>query len=176
MRIRKIIMTGEINDKTASNFSTIFKQFDEKPCEIQIFMNSPGGDVDAGVGMYELIRTSSNPVTTVGVGLVGSMAVLLFEAGDLRLVTEGTTFLLHDGSVAARGTLLDVKSHLEEMLKNHNWYAQQIAFRAKIPIKRVLQLTTKETYLDAKQALNLKLVDEIIPYRPFAKLSKGKKK
>jgi ATP-dependent protease ClpP protease subunit len=175
MRDKKIVMTGDIDDKTLANFTTVFKEFDAKPCNLQVMICSGGGEVDAGCGMYELMRSSNNPLTTFGYGLVGSMAVLLFEAGDLRVATEGTTFLLHDGSVRASGTLLDVKIHLEEMLRNHNWYADQIAHRCKLPFKKVLELTQKETYLTAQEALNLKLVDEIVPYRHFAKLTKRKK-
>ena len=174
MRTQKLVLTGEINEKMLGNFIPMFKQYDSKKCNIQMFISSGGGEVDAGAGMYEIMRTSHNIITTVGVGLVGSMAVLLFEAGDIRVATEGTTFLLHDGSVTARGTLMAVKSHLEETLRNHNWYAEQIAHRCRVPLKKILDLTSKESYLTAQEALKLKLIDTIIPYREYARLRKTK--
>lgn len=168
-----MVLSGGIDDKTLNNFIPMFKNYDAKPANLHLIISSYGGSVVAGTAMYEVIRTSNNPVTTVGYGIVGSMAVLLFEAGDLRFVSEGTHFLLHDGSVGVQGNLLDVKTHLDEMLKNHHWYAEQIAQRTKLPLKKVLELVNKETYLTAEEALNLKLVDNIIPYRKFAKLVKN---
>jgi ATP-dependent Clp protease protease subunit len=165
MRAKSVYVVGEINHESLNRFLEAFPRADAKPGPIFVYIMSEGGDVDIGIAMYELLRTAVSPIITVGVGAVCSMAVLLLQAGDHRVITQSTSLLIHDGTVAFQGALHSTKLHMDQSVKTHAWYCQQIVDRSGIPMEKAMELARTESFLSATEALELGLVDEVRPYR-----------
>lgn len=164
--IRVIPLIGDFDEELFSNFLEAFHEADSKRGDIVINIHSGGGSVDVGIALHDVIRTSHNKVITVGLGAVSSMAVLVLAAGDYRLVTEGTTLLIHDGTVNLKNSLLKAKDHLQEQIRLHNWYADRLAERSRLSAAEWrAKMEASEWFLDANGAVGTGLVDEIIPYR-----------
>lgn len=177
MGIKNLFISGDLNDAALADFVEAFRKADERKGLITVTIHSRGGDVDAGTSIYEMIRTSKNPVAVVGMGEVASMAVLVLMAGDHRMMTPGSVMLLHDGSVSVSDSLMKAKAVMAQNLKSHRWYSEQIANRSGMSLESALTLTEHETYLTPKEALAMGLIDEIKLYRPFTKQleSRGRK-
>ncbi len=169
MRAKSIYIVGELDHEALNRFLEAFPraEADPEPGPIFVYIMSEGGDVDIGLAMYELLRTATNPIITIGIGGVSSMAVLLLMAGDHRVMTQSSNLLIHDGTVAAQGTLYAAKAHMEQNYKMHSWYCQQIADRSGTPTEKIAEMAAKETFVDANEALQLGLIDEIKQYRNF---------
>ncbi len=170
MRPKSIFIVGELNQDSLAKFLEAFYKADNKPGPIIIYIFSDGGEVDVGMAIYELMRTSANPIITYGIGAVSSMAVLLLMGGDHRILTQNSNLLIHDGSVVLQGNLTSAISHMEQNVKMHHWYCQQIAERSGITIEKALELAGRESFLTADEALALNLVDEVKQYRDFISL------
>ncbi len=166
---RTLSLVGELNAEVFAGFLEAFQRADAKKAgPITVYVSSGGGSVDIGNSIYELLRTSQNQVITVGLGDVSSMAVLVLMAGDHRIMTEGTSLLIHDGSVNVEGSMLKMKAFMDENIRQHRLYCHKIAERSGLPPDYLLERGEKEFYLTAAQALTMGLVDEIRRYRKFA--------
>jgi ATP-dependent Clp protease protease subunit len=160
-------IVGELDEAGLKEFMEAFQKADASAGQVTVRIHSNGGSVEYGTAIYELLRTSRNPVVTVGLGEVASMAVLVLMAGDRRVLTEGSTLLLHDGSVEMHSSLLKAQQIMEENLRAHNWYCDQIADRCRLPVEEILTLAAEESYITADRALSLGLIDEVKKYRPY---------
>ena len=156
---------GEISSELLFDFVEEFHEAEATKGPLTVYIHSQGGGVEAGTAMYELLRTSQNPVTTIGFGDVSSMAVLLLAAGDRRILTEGTRLLLHDGGISVNWSLMKAKKHMDEMLFCHDWYAQQLADRAGGSLKTWLSRLDDELFIDAETACKWGLAEEIRRYK-----------
>ena len=167
MTTKTLSLTGEISSDNLADTVSSIKEADRTKGPTTLYISSAGGDVIAGMAIWDILRSTINPIITIGLGEVGSMAALLLQAGDWRIMTKNTTMLLHDGQVTMQNKLLDSKVHLTEALRQHDIYITLMAERSKLTKKKVEELCSKETYLSAEEALKLGLVDEIRNPRPY---------
>ncbi len=167
MRAKSVYIVGELNHDALNKFLEAFPKADAKPGPIYVYIISEGGEVDIGLAMYEVMRTSLNPIITVGIGGVSSMAVLLLMAGDHRAMTASSNLLIHDGTVTIQGGLHAAKAHMDQNYEMHSWYCQEIATRSGSTVEDIMKLASKETFLPAAKALELGLIDSIKAYRDF---------
>lgn len=172
---KRLNLIGDIDEEAFGNFAEAFQEADRTPGPIALLVSSDGGSVDVGTAMYELIRTSQNQVVTIGVGCVASMAVLVLLAGDHRVLTEGSSLLLHDGTIRMNASLVKARDVMAENLRQHDWYIQQVALRTKQDPKFWTRICSKESFFTAEEALKLNLVDEIKRYRPLKKIKLTRK-
>lgn len=166
MGVRDIYIIGSIEPDTLRSFAYQFRKADAKKGPITVHISSGGGDVDAGMGIYELIRTSRNQVTTHGFGNVSGIAVMIFAAGDERVLTEGTSLLVHDGTLEVSGALRTVKSEIDENYRLHTKYCDAIAGAGGVlSSEDVRTMASKETYIDARLAGVYEIATKVVPYR-----------
>jgi ATP-dependent protease ClpP protease subunit len=132
-------------------------------------VNSPGGDFYAGLAIYDMLRTVSNPIITLGTGLVGSAALLIYTAGDIRQCTPATSFFYHN---VISFSYIDSHDAGEEIYKHYKWCNQQMQDlmmkRLSISKSQFMETfgdSTTHKYLTAKEARKHKLVNKIISYR-----------
>ncbi len=156
-------ITPETTEKLVTAWSHIVQEFKQGD-SVELLISSPGGDLDAGIGIYEYLKTSNLPFTARGIGLVGSTAVLIFTAGTQRVLTEGSFIFLHEGSVEASGSVKSMKSYTEYSDAVHQWYCQQIASCSKMPLADVIKLASAESFVDAQTSLKLGLTDYVQYY------------
>lgn len=129
---------------------------------ITIVMNSGGGDVDSGYGIFDLIKASRSPVTIQVIGQASSMAMIILQAATVRQAYPFSRFMLHDGSLSADGNTRDVEA-LIEFNKIDRFRAYKIfQNRTGRPISYWNRRLQKDYFLTAEQALEEGLIDEII--------------
>lgn len=178
---RRLAIVGEINDQTAMGFFEVFERLDATVGPITIRIVSGGGEAPAGFAIFDRIRESTNPIVTEGYGQVMSMAVPIFQAGDLRLIAPSTRLMIHNAAVEIQGTMgqKDFKRSSQEIKVLEDMYNRVVAQRTGIPIKQIEEWCEDETYFGAKECITFNLADAIIPAVPFEapppKTKKGKK-
>lgn len=163
---KRIYVTGEINDESAAKFIKAFHLLDRQPNAnhpINLFINSSGGDWDSGMAMIGVIESSRCAVHASVYGLAASMASIILQACDLRLINSRAYLLLHDGSTGHEETHARNFERFAEKSKQDREQMYRIyAEKSNQPVsywRRVCQL---DSYLSPEKSLELGLVDNII--------------
>lgn len=131
--------------------------------DITIILNSSGGDEYHGWGIYDVIRASPCRVTIKAVGQCMSMGTIILQAADVRLAYPNTSFLVHNGSVGFVGDAekaISEAKEVERLIERMYEVYMEATGLSKAKIKAMCQ---KESYMGAKEALKIGLIDSIIP-------------
>lgn len=137
----------------------------ENPEEtITIYINSPGGEVSAGLALYDVIQAVSCPVRTVCVGLAASMAAILFLCGKQRDILPHARVMIHDPLVAGNisGSALRVESISRDLMKVREVMGKIIAEHTGKNLDEILARTATDCYFDAEEAVEFGMADRII--------------
>lgn len=168
LRNRDIFLTTEINSKTSSDLlkQLIYLDKEDTDKPITLYISSPGGEVTAGLAVFDYIRMMKSKVNTVCIGTAASMGAILFLAGEERKMLPHTKIMIHDPSYgnASIGGMkpLEIKGRLDSLMKSRQILADIIAERTGMSIKRVYAKTRTDTFLDAKEAVKLGIATGII--------------
>jgi ATP-dependent Clp protease, protease subunit len=174
-RNKNIYLVGSVGKESCAEFLRDFHAADATPGPITVYVNCSGGEVTSGNAIYDAIRTSRNHVTTWGIGEVASMGTLIYAAGDYRVMTEGTSVLVHDGDVTVDNTIVKARAEMNEVWRSHEWYAQQLGACTRKTADFWLQVMEREAYFTAFQAKHVGLVDEVVLYRPRPKSARPRR-
>ena len=141
-----------------------YLQKEDPAAEITIFFNSPGGEVQSGLAIYDTMRAVSCPIRTVCLGMAGSMAALLFISGDQRDMLPHSRVMIHDpllqGGVS--GSALEVKTIADNLMRTRDITAEIIAEHTGKTIDEVLETTVHDAYFEAEEAVAYGLADRVI--------------
>lgn len=159
-------IAGEINLEV---FKELLLEDSDPTLPLLVRICSPGGDVDAGVAIYEYLRLRKGRVMTAGYGCVASIATLIFMAGDERMVSPGVSFLIHDSSVATdehtHEKLKDARARLKELERLDEWYCQQMADRSgALSVSDIRDFSAQETFFDAASCVKYNLAHSVMIY------------
>ena len=168
LKTRTIILSGEINKKTAENVSKQLLLLEAESNEdIKLFIDSPGGDPDAGYAIFDMIRFIEPKVTTICMGLTASAAITVLLAADKedRCAFPNAHLLIHQPLGAVRGVASDIAIHAEEIEKLRRKTAELIAQETGQPIEKVVEDTDRDYWMNAEQALEYGLVSKIVQHR-----------
>lgn len=146
------ISTTPLDAPTLKDFLEQLTFADSMDGPINVCISSNGGDTMVAMAMFDAMRAARNKITTVGLGAVGSAAVLVFAAGDERLVGPNASLFFHGTSVYAEGSFKNVKTINDEMERIHSLYCSLIAKQAGIDAKTVVGFCNKEMYMSANDA------------------------
>jgi len=168
LKTRSIMLSGEINKESAD---LVIKQLlvlegDSKD-PVRIFINSPGGDVDAGYAIFDMARFVSCPVTMIGMGLVASAAslVLLAVPAERRLALPNSTYLIHQPMSGMNGVATDIEIHALHLEKLRTKLDALIAQETGKTIEEVTKDTERDHWLSSSEALSYGLVSRIVKTR-----------
>lgn len=162
---RRIYLIGAITDNRASNFLMALQSLDSKEGPITVILNSPGGSTYAGYTIYDAITLAQNPVIVQGIGKVFSMAVLILQAGDLRVLTPQAELMVHDVYASIQNDEMEIKDAgklANDLVENNRRYQRLVAKRCKMSPAKLAKLCAKETYLRAEEAVELGFADQIL--------------
>ncbi|MPM08071.1 ATP-dependent Clp protease proteolytic subunit [bioreactor metagenome] len=168
LKTRSILLSGEINKESAE---AVIKQLlvleGESNEPIKIFINSPGGDVDAGYAIYDMARFVTAPVTMIGMGLVASAAslVLLAVPAERRLALPNSTYLIHQPMSGMRGVATDIEIHAQHLEKLRLKLDALIASETGKSAEEVRLDTERDHWLSAEEAKAYGLVSRIVSSR-----------
>lgn len=168
LKTRTILLSGEINKELAEK---VIKQLllleADGDDPIKVFIDSPGGDADAGYAIYDMIRFIKPDVFTVGMGLVASAGALVLLAApvDKRIGLPNSHYLIHQPLSGIRGVATEIEIHAVELEKLRVKINKLIAEETGVDEKKVSEDTDRDYWMNAEEALDYKLVSKVITTR-----------
>ena len=131
--------------------------------QITLFINSPGGSMDSGMALYDVMQAVSCPIRTVCVGLAASMAALLFVSGNRRDMLPHSRIMIHDPLIVRTGgSALKLKAVSDDLMETRQIIARVISEHSGKSLEEVLAKTATDSYFRAEEALEFGLADHII--------------
>jgi len=168
LQTRSIMLSGEIDKESAEK---VIKQLlileAENDDPIRVFINSPGGDVDAGFAIYDMVRFIKNEVYMIGMGLIASAAtlVLLAVPAEHRLALPNSSYLIHQPMSRMEGVATDIEIYTKQLERTRDRLNTIISEQTGQPIDVVKKDTDRDYWLDAQEALSYGLISKIIQNR-----------
>ena len=165
LKNRTILIYGEINMDVAMEITKRLLILDaESQDEIRIFINSPGGHVESGDTIFDMIRFVQSPVKVIGTGWVASAGALIYAAAERenRYSLPNTRFLLHQPAGGASGQASDIAIEAQEIIKMRRRLNEIFAAQTGQPIEKVEEDTDRNFWMSAAQAKEYGLVGHII--------------
>jgi len=163
-RTRRIILTGEINTARADYVNNKLQLYSSSNLPVFIYVNSEGGDLNAGYAILDQMELCPFPVYTIVRGVAASMAasITAFGTKGCRFITKNSTMFLHNMSVELPpGHISAQNICVEHLIKYSDEKIEDFASKLKIRRKKLEQLLTQTCWLTAKQAIGIGLVDGI---------------
>lgn len=165
LRTRTVIISGEINKDRADEFARQMLVLDSESSDpIYVYINSPGGDVDSGFAIYDMIRYVTSPVTVIGMGLVASAAALIFLSvpAERRVGFPDSTYLIHQPLSQLKGVAIDVAIYAEKIEALRHKLDQVIADATGRSREEVENDTERDCWMSAEEAKEYGLLSRIV--------------
>jgi len=163
---RIILIFGEINESLSASViaQMLFLESNNKTEDIYLYINSPGGEVSAGLAIYDTMNYISPNVTTIGMGMCASMGAFLLSSGEKgkRFALPNTKIMIHQPAGGARGKATDIMIVAEEIIKTKKLLNSILSKNTNQPIKKIEQDVEKDYYMSSIEAKNYGLIDKII--------------
>ncbi|BBC79549.1 Clp protease [Acetobacter orientalis] len=164
---RKVLIFGGINDKVARDVTgRLLALAGESDKPIDVYVNSPGGHVESGDTIHDMIRfvDSMAPVNMIGTGWVASAGALIFAAGhkDRRFCLPNTRFLLHQPMGGVRGPATDIDIEAREIIKMRERLNRLFARETGQTYEKIAKDTDRNYWMSAQEAIDYGLVTKII--------------
>jgi len=165
-----IIFLGTPIDDQIANLivaQLLFLEAEDPEKDINLYINSPGGVVTAGLAIYDTIQFIRPDVTTICVGMCASMGALLLTAGakGKRFALPNSRILIHQPSGGMQGQATDVRIHAEELIRIRELTSQILAKHTGQSMDQIELDVERDRYLSAVQAKEYGLIDEVIAHR-----------
>ncbi len=165
LKTRSIILSGEISKDSADKVIRDLLILDnESKDPVKIYINSPGGDVDAGYAIYDMIRFVSSPVTLIGTGLVASAAALILLAvpAERRVGLPNSSYLIHQPLSKMRGNATEIEIHALQLEKIKAKINKVISEATGKSLAQVEKDTDRDYWLNAQEALEYGLISRVV--------------
>lgn len=169
LKERIIFLGEEVNEVTAGLVvaQLLFLESEDPDKDIQLYINSPGGMVTAGMAIYDTMQYIKCDVSTICVGLAASMGALLLSGGakGKRLSLPNAEIMIHQPSGGARGQATDIRIVADNIIKTKNKLNEILAQNTGQSIEQVAIDTERDNYMSAIEAKEYGLIDEVITHR-----------
>ena len=166
LRERIIFLGTPIDDQVANVVvaQLLYLDREDPDRDIQIYVNSPGGVITAGLAIYDTMQLINADVSTICVGMSASMGTVLLSAGAAgkRYALPHATIHMHQALGGARGQASDIEIAARELLRNNEIIRGILADHTGQPLDRIKADTDRDFYLDAEQAKEYGLVDDVL--------------
>ena len=169
LNTRQIILSGEVNKELAEKVirQLLILEADSASKPIYVYIDSPGGDVDAGFAIFDMIRFIKPPVYTIGMGLVASAGALILLAApkNYRLGLPNSHYLIHQPLSGIKGVATDIEIHAKEIEKIRVKINALIAEETGKDVADVAKDTDRDYWLSADEATAYGLILQVIKTR-----------
>ncbi len=167
----RIIMLGTpINDDVANAIiaQLLFLESEDPEKDINLYINSPGGVVTSGLGIYDTIQFMKAPVSTICVGQAASMGAVLLAAGakGKRFALPNARIMIHQPSGGTQGQATDIEIQAREILKIREKLNKILADHTGQPLERIVTDVERDYFMSAEEAKQYGLIDDILLKRP----------
>jgi len=170
LKDRIVFLGGAVTDDAANLITAqlLFLESEDPEREINMYINSPGGSVTAGLAIYDTMQFVKPPVSTLCVGHAASMGALLLAAGakGRRYALPHSRILIHQVSGGFEGQASDIEIHAREALRLREILNDILAHHTGQLAKKVEKDTDRDNFMSAAQAVEYGLIDEVIAGRP----------
>lgn len=168
LKTRTILLSGQVNKDLAERVVRqllILEAENDEP--IRVFIDSPGGDVDAGYAIFDMIRFVRPVVSTIGMGLVASAGALILLAADRkhRIALPNSHYLIHQPLSGMRGVATEIEIHAKEIEKTKARINALIAEETGKDLDTIARDTDRDYWMGAQEAMDYGLVSRIIKGR-----------
>ena len=166
LKERIIFLGTPIDDQVANVIvaQLLFLNHEDPEREIRMYINSPGGVIYAGMAIYDTMRIISNPISTTAVGVTASFGTVLLAAGTKgrRYALPHTTIHMHQPLGGAQGQATDIAIAAKQIMYQKGILNGILASHTGQPLEIIERDTDRDFYLDAKQAVEYGLVDQVL--------------
>ncbi|GAB4469631.1 MAG: ATP-dependent Clp endopeptidase proteolytic subunit ClpP [Anaerolineae bacterium] len=163
----RIIFVGSgINDQVANLVvaQLLFLDREDPESEIQMFINSPGGQIYSGLAIYDTMQQVRAPISTVAVGFAASFGTVLLTAGTKgrRYALPNATIHLHQPLGGAQGQASDIEIQAREILRLRERLNSIISYHTGQPVEKIAEDTDRDVFLTPQQAVEYGLIDGVL--------------
>jgi len=167
----RIIFLGSAIDDDVANLviaQLLFLESDDPERDIHLYVNSPGGSVSAGLGIYDTMQYIKPDVSTICVGMAASMGALLLAGGaaEKRYALRNARVMIHEPWINnLGGKTTDVEIQMKELLRSREALAQILADHTSHSVEQILEETQRDYWMTAQEAQAYKIVDQVMDPR-----------
>jgi ATP-dependent Clp protease protease subunit len=166
LRDRIVMVSGDINTQMANTVvaQLLFLESENPNADISLYINSHGGEIAAGWAIMDTMHYIKSPVSTIGMGIVASMASVLLAAGEKgkRFVLPNTEIMIHQPLGGFQGQATDMEIEVTQMQKVKTTIVHQMATFTGRKEKEVFAAMERNNWMDPSQAKDFGLIDEIL--------------
>ena len=168
LKDRIIFLGEEVNDVTASLVvaQILFLESEDPAKDINLYINSPGGSVVAGMAIYDTMQYVKCDVSTICMGMAASMGAFLLAGGTKgkRYALPNAEIMIHQPSGGAQGQASDIKIVAEQILKTKQKLNKILAENTNQPIEVIERDTERDNYMSAEESLSYGIIDKVIEH------------
>lgn len=172
LKDRIVFLGTPIDDQVANVViaQLLFLESEDPDKPVNLYINSPGGSVSAGLGIYDAMQHIKSPVNTTVVGMAASMGALLLAAGTgKRYALPNARVMIHQPHLSGvGGQVTDIEITAREAVKTKQLMAEILAKHSGQPLERILADTERDRWMSAQEAVEYGLVDEVLHPREKA--------
>ena len=169
LKDRIIILSDEVNDATASVIvaQMLFLESEDPDKDIQLYINSPGGSITAGMAIFDTMQYIKPDVSTICVGMAASMGAFLLLSGakGKRFALPNSEIMIHQPLGGMQGQASDIKIHADRIIKIRDTLNNIISEKTGQPFAKVEQDTDRDNFMTAEEAKKYGIIDDIIAKR-----------
>ena len=177
LKDRIIFLGGVIDDNLANIIiaQMLFLESEDPEKDINIYINSPGGMVTAGLAIYDTMQYIKSPVSTLCFGQAASMAAVLLAAGETgkRFALPHSRILLHQPMGGFQGQATDIDIHAREILRMREELDNILVKHTHQPFEKVHQDTERDFFMDGEQGREYGIIDKVIMKREMPKIKQS---
>ena len=169
LKDRVIMLSDQIDDAVASVVTAelLFLEADDPEKDINIYINSPGGSVTAGLAIYDTMNYIKPDVSTICIGLGASMGAFLLSSGakGKRYALPNAEIMIHQPLGGFQGQASDIQIHAENILKTKEKLNEILAKNTGQDLETIIRDTDRDNFMTAEEAMNYGLIDKVITAR-----------
>jgi len=163
---RKVFLWGEVDDNSAKHVidRLLYLELLEPGKEIQLIINSPGGQVTSGFAIYDTMNSITSPISTICTGLAASMGSIILSAGEKgrRFVLPNARVMIHQPSGGAGGPAADIEIQMDEIIKVKKSGAEILASNCGQTVDKVMKDFNRDYWMSADESIEYGIVDGLL--------------
>ncbi|MDG2943116.1 ATP-dependent Clp endopeptidase proteolytic subunit ClpP [Bisgaard Taxon 10/6] len=169
LKERVIFLSGEVEDNMANLIvaQLLFLESEDPDKDINLYINSPGGSVTAGMAIYDTMQFIKPDIRTLCIGQACSMGAFLLAGGTAgkRAALPHARVMIHQPLGGFRGQASDIQIHAQEILKIKHTLNERLAFHSGQPLEQIEKDTDRDNFMSAEEAKNYGLIDSVLVKR-----------
>lgn len=169
MKDRIVFLGTAIDDMVANSIvaQLLFLESEDPEKDVNLYINSPGGSVTAGLAIYDTMQYVRCPITTICTGMAASMAAVILAAGSAgkRKALPHSRVMIHQPHGGSRGQVSDIEIIAKEMLRTKQTLTEILAKHSGQPVDRVSKDSDRDYYMSAVEAKEYGLIDDVVAHK-----------